>query len=293
MRWQTISKQIEVATGQSFNIVSTHLLSGGDINSAVLLRGDNKSYFIKLNNANLITMFEAEFAGLQELAKTQTIRVPKPVVCGQTPEHAYLVLEHIDFGNKNKASERLLGEQLALMHSQQQPYFGWHRPNTIGSTLQSNIQTTDWPTFWREQRLAFQLQLLAKKGYTGKLQFDGERLCSDMPALFTHYQPQSSLLHGDLWGGNVAVDQQRRPVIFDPACYYGDREADLAMTELFGGFSQDFYDAYQAVWPLDSGYDTRKTLYNLYHILNHLNLFGNSYLRQAESMMALILSEIH
>jgi fructosamine-3-kinase len=113
-----------------------------------------------------------------------------------------------------------------------------------------------------------------------------------MAVLFDNYLPQPSLLHGDLWAGNAAVDKQGCPVIFDPACYYGDRETDLAMTELFGGFSQDFYAAYQAVWPLDKGYVVRKTFYNLYHILNHLNIFGGGYLRQAESMIAMLLAEI-
>ena len=141
--------------------------------------------------------------------------------------------------------------------------------------------------------MGFQLKLAADKGYGGKLQASGERLCSDMAVLFDNYLPQPSLLHGDLWAGNVAVDKQGCPVIFDPACYYGDREADLAMTELFGGFSRDFYAAYQAVWPLDHGYTARKTFYDLYHILNHLNLFGGSYLRQAESMMAMLLAEIN
>ena len=141
--------------------------------------------------------------------------------------------------------------------------------------------------------MGFQLKLAADKGYGGLLQANGERLCSDMAALFDNYLPQPSLLHGDLWAGNAAVDKQGCPVIFDPACYYGDREADLAMTELFGGFSRDFYAAYQAVWPLNQGYGVRKTFYNLYHILNHLNLFGGGYLRQAESMMAMLLAEIH
>ena len=117
-------------------------------------------------------------------------------------------------------------------------------------------------------------------------------LVSGAAALFANYRPQPSLLHGDLWAGNAAVDQRGHPVVFDPACYYGDREADLAMTELFGGFSRDFYAAYQAAWPLDQGYGVRKTFYNLYHILNHLNLFGGGYLRQAESMLAMLLSEL-
>ena len=292
MNWQTISEQIESATGQAFKVASAHRLSGGDINTAFRLQGDDKSYFIKLNRADLVTMFEAEFAGLQEIAKTQSVRVPAPVVCGKTAEHAFLVLEYLEFGCSDKASDRLLGRQLALMHQLQQPYFGWHRDNTIGSTLQLNSQSDDWLAFWCEKRLRFQLKLAANKGYGGILQVNGERLCSDMAALFADYLPQPSLLHGDLWAGNAAASKQGYPVIFDPACYYGDREADLAMTELFGGFSGDFYAAYQAVWPLDNGYGVRKTFYNLYHILNHLNLFGGGYLRQAESMMAMLLSEI-
>ncbi|MFZ2172093.1 MAG: fructosamine kinase family protein [Methylococcaceae bacterium] len=293
MNWQAISEQIESATGQAFKRVSAHSLAGGDINSAFRLQAGDKSYFVKLNRADLVTMFDAEFAGLQELAKTQTIRVPAPVVCGQTAGHSFLVLEYVEFGCSNKASERLLGQQLAQLHQRQQPYFGWHRDNTIGSTLQLNSKSEDWLTFWREQRLELQLQLAAKNGYGGRLQASGERLCNDMAALFDSYLPQPSLLHGDLWAGNAAVDKQGRPVIFDPACYYGDRETDLAMTELFGGFGQDFYAAYQAVWPLDKGYAVRKSFYNVYHILNHLNLFGGGYLRQAESMMTLLLAEIN
>jgi fructosamine-3-kinase len=293
MNWQSISTHIQTATGQAFKVISAHRLSGGDINSAFRLQGDDKAYFLKLNRADLVTMFEAEFAGLQDIARTQTIRVPEPVVCGKTAEHSFLVLEYLEFGSSNQTSQRLLGRQLALMHQPEQPYFGWHRDNTIGSTLQINSPSDDWLTFWCEQRLGFQLKLATDNGYGGKLQANGERLCSDLAVLFDNYLPQPSLLHGDLWAGNAAADKQGRPVIFDPACYYGDREADLAMTELFGGFSRDFYAAYQAVWPLNQGYGVRKTFYNLYHILNHLNLFGGSYLRQAESMMAKLLAEIH
>ena len=292
IKWQAISTDIEAATGLPFKVLSAHALSGGDINVAYRLQSAQKSFFVKLNHVDLVSMFEAEFAGLQELAKTNTVRVPVPVVCGKTTEQSYLVLENIELGGSNKASDGLLGQQLALQHQQKQPYFGWHRDNTIGSTLQINSSSNNWQSFWCEQRLKFQLHLAATNGYIGRLQTDGEHLCNKLVMLFENYQPQPSLLHGDLWGGNAAVDKQGVPVIFDPACYYGDREADLAMTELFGGFSRYFYDAYQATWPLDKGYGIRKTLYNLYHILNHLNLFGRGYQRQAENMMALLLSEI-
>ncbi|MDD5580322.1 MAG: fructosamine kinase family protein [Methylobacter sp.] len=292
MNWQLISEQIEIATGMAFRVSSVRAIHGGDINSAFRLQGEGETYFVKLNRTDLVTMFEAEFAGLQEMANTQTVRVPAPVVCGKTAEHAFLALENLEFGSSSKASDRLLGRQLAQMHQQIQPYFGWQRDNTIGSTKQPNSKSDDWLNFWREQRLEYQLKLAADNGYRGKLQANGELLLSDMEVLFYNYRPKPSLLHGDLWGGNAAVDKNGSPVVFDPACYYGDREADLAMTELFGGFSQDFYAAYQEVWSLDQGYAVRKIFYNLYHILNHLNLFGGGYLRQAENTIAMIRSEI-
>ncbi|MDD5275655.1 MAG: fructosamine kinase family protein [Methylovulum sp.] len=292
MNWQIISEHITSATGQRFKIMSTHPITGGDINSAFRLQGDSKAYFIKLNHANLEAMFAAEFAGLQELASTQTLRVPLPIVYGTTQNHSFLVLEYLALGASSRKSECLLGQQLASLHQQPKAYFGWGTDNTIGRTPQFNQCCADWPIFWREQRLKTQLEFAAKQGYKGNLQTLGEQLCDGFAALFTTYQPQPSLVHGDLWAGNVAADQQGRPVIFDPACYYGDRETDLAMTELFGGFSADFYAAYQDVWPLDEGYGIRKTLYNLYHVLNHLNLFGIGYLRQAENIMAKLLAEL-
>lgn len=290
MNWQSISEHIESATGQIFKIDSTQAIAGGDINTAYRIMGNGKRYFIKLNRASLLPMFEAEFSGLQEIASTHTVSVPAPIVYGKAADHSFLVLEHLEFGSSNKASCRQLGQQLASMHQQINSYFGWHRDNTIGSTPQLNDRRDDWIAFWREQRLGFQLRLAQKNGYGGRLLLEGERLCSELDSLFDNYLPQPSLLHGDLWAGNSAVDKQGNPVIFDPACYYGDREADLAMTELFGGYSQDFYAAYQDIWPLDQGYKVRKTLYNLYHILNHLNLFGGGYLRQAENMIEQLLS---
>ncbi|MFI3188145.1 hypothetical protein BCS42_11475 [Crenothrix sp. D3] len=292
MNWDAITKYIVSATGQAFTARSVQSLSGGDINAAFRLQDSHKSYFVKLNRAELVPMFAAEFVGLQELARTQTLRVPQPVAYGQSDTHSFLVLEYIELGSSSPASDLLLGQQLAYLHQQVQPYFGWHRDNTIGSTLQHNTQTNDWVNFWREHRLGFQLQLAAKNGYSGRLQRTGERLCDELGGFFTHYMPTPALLHGDLWEGNVATDMRGKPVIFDPACYYGDREAELAMTELFGGFSQDFYAAYQDVWSLHEGYGVRKSLYNLYHILNHLNLFGGSYLQQAEIIIAKLLVEI-
>lgn len=292
MNWDIITKHIVAATGRGFTAHTVQSVAGGDINTAFCLQDGQNSYFVKLNRPELVTMFAAEFAGLQDLASTKTLRVPMPVVYGQTDTHSFLALEYLELGRSSTTSNRLLGQQMAFLHQQNQPYFGWHRDNTIGSTLQVNHHTHDWLKFWREQRLGFQLQLAVKNGYGGHLQKVGERLCSELTVFFMDYTPSPSLLHGDLWAGNVATDKQGNPVIFDPACYYGDREADLAMTELFGGFSGDFYAAYRDVWALDDGYRVRKKLYNLYHILNHLNLFGGGYLRQAENMIATLLAEI-
>jgi fructosamine-3-kinase len=284
-----IAQQITEATHSPFEIQTTKTISGGDINRAFLLQGASQRYFVKLNRAELVEMFAAEFAGLTELAQTQTVKVPRPITFGQTEKYSFLVLEFLELKRATPKSEILFGQQLAQLHLQKQPYFGWKIDNTIGSTCQPNARSENWVSFWREQRLGFQLKLAAQKGYGGKLQTLGEKLSERLDDFFSDYQPQSSLLHGDLWGGNAAANAENQPVIFDPACYYGDRETDLAMTELFGGFGRDFYAAYNDVWQLDSGYQIRKTLYNLYHILNHVNLFGGGYASQAEQMIRKLL----
>jgi len=291
MDWLTIVHHIESATDRPFKLLEAKPLTGGDINAAYRLQAENVSFFVKLNNPARLAMFEAEAAGLEALALTQSIRVPKLIACGKTADHAFLVLEYIELKKLNPRSEHTLGQQLAQLHRQKQPYFGWHRDNTIGSTTQVNGQYHDWVIFWQEQRLGHQLKLAAANGYAGRLQILGERLCANLKPLFSGYQPQPALVHGDLWGGNTAADERGNPVIYDPACYFGDRETDLAMTELFSGFSPAFYQAYQAVYPLASGYAGRKTLYNLYHILNHLNLFGQGYLPQAETMISKLLAD--
>lgn len=181
--------------------------------------------------------------------------------------------------------------QLAALHAQPQPYFGWHRDNWIGATPQLNERSDDWIEFWRDRRMGFQLDLAARNGYTRTIQRHGDKLRLYVAGLFAGFRPCPSLLHGDLWSGNIGC-VGGEPVIFDPAVYYGDREADLAMTELFGGFPAEFYAAYREALPLDSGYAQRRTLYNLYHVLNHLNLFGGGYLAQAERMMVQLVEEL-
>jgi fructosamine-3-kinase len=200
-------------------------------------------------------------------------------------------MEYLDMcGSANQA---VLAEQLAAMHRVTAVQFGWEIDNTIGSTLQPNTWNNDWLDFWSERRLGFQLKLAAENGYGGALQSLGEKMLIEMPKLFTGRTIQASMLHGDLWGGNVAAMKDGTPVIFDPAFYYGDREADLAMTYVFGGFSADFYASYLNAFPLDDGFVVRKTFYNLYHIINHLNMFGGGYLGQAIHMLEQVLAEIN
>ncbi len=289
--WQMIAQHIAQSTQAPFDPLESETVGGGCINTGVRLSDGERSYFVKLNRSALSDMFEAESEGLQALADTRTIRVPRPVCSGVSGDRSYLAMEFMEMGHGGRNGAEIAGRLLAAMHRVEQPYFGWHRDNTIGSTHQPNQRQADWIGFWREQRLGFQLQLAGENGYLGSLQRRGERLLDRFHLLLDH-QPAASILHGDLWSGNLAYDLTGQPVIYDPAVYFGDREADLAMTELFGGFGNRFYAAYRESWPLPPGYATRKVLYNLYHILNHLNLFGGGYLGQAEGMIDRLLAEI-
>lgn len=289
--WRDIEAAIREALGTPFKIESRSAVGGGCINECHLLRGGGRTYFLKLNAPDRLPMFEAEAAGLEEIARSSTVRVPQPVCHGASVGTSWLVLEYLELSRASDPGMARLGRTLAAMHCVVATRFGWHRDNTIGATPQINTPGADWIAFWREHRLGFQLQLAGKNGYRGPLLARGERLLERIPVYFSGYQPQPSLLHGDLWSGNAAFMRGGVPVVFDPAVYYGDREADIAMTELFGGFSVTFYRAYDEALPRDAGYATRKHLYNLYHVLNHLNLFGGGYRAQAERVIEKLLAE--
>lgn len=289
--WDPIVDAIAAATGRPFRLERAVTVGGGCINQAYRLEGEGGPYFVKLNSADGLEMFEAEAEGLQAMADTRTVRVPAPVCHGSSGGAAWLVLEYLALGREGGDSMARFGRELARMHRASAGRFGWHRDNTIGSTPQRNTWTGDWLEFWRDQRLGFQLDLAARQGYGGALQRKGRDLLAALPAVLGDHAPAASLLHGDLWSGNYSVTEAGEPMIFDPAVYYGDREADLAMTELFGPFAPGFYAAYREEWPLEPGYERRRTLYNLYHVLNHLNLFGGGYGSQAERMMDRLLAE--
>lgn len=287
---RAVVKEINAATGTRFQLRHEADVSGGCINRALTLSDGARQFFVKHNAASHVDMFAAEARGLAVLAAAGALRVPAPICHGVADDRAYLVLEHITLAASGDAAA--LGTGLARQHAVTQTQFGWERDNTIGSTPQANTPSDHWPAFWRDRRLGYQLALAADNSHGGALQRKGERLLADIDAFFTDYHPRAALLHGDLWSGNFGFDDSGRPVIFDPAVYFGDRETDIAMTELFGGFAPAFYSAYRAAAPLDAGYGVRKTLYNLYHVLNHLNLFGGGYRAQAERMLDALLAEI-
>ena len=291
--WTALEHHLHAVTGQTFIIRQRQPLSGGCINQAWRISDGQRTFFVKVNAAASLPMFEAEAAGLAELAATETVQVPEPLGHGVAAEHAWLMLEYLPLVSSGTRAMEKLGSSLAALHAQPCKGFGWHRDNAIGATPQINAYCDDWIEFWREQRLGFQLDLAARNGYVGALQQQGEQLRARLDGLFVGHSPTPALLHGDLWSGNAGCTVEGEPVIFDPAVYQGDREADLAMTELFGGFPESFYAAYREALPLATGYPQRRTLYNLYHVLNHLNLFGGSYLTQAEQMMAQLLAELH
>ena len=216
--------------------------------------------------------FAAEADGLEALRPH--IRVPRVLDRGVKDGRAFIVLEHLEL--RRGGDYAALGQMLAALHRQTGPRFGWARDNYIGLSPQVNGWWDDWVEFWCERRMRPQLERAG-------LKLDLKALAR----LLENHEPLPSLLHGDLWSGNAGFTAAG-PVVFDPAVYYGDREADLAMTELFGGFPREFYQAYDAAFPLDPGYEKRKHLYNLYHLLNHLNLFGGGYLGQVKSSLRLL-----
>jgi fructosamine-3-kinase len=289
-QWMEISKQISAATGKKFIVEKSRSVGGGCINQGYIISDDANSYFVKLNSASLSEMFVAEAKGLQQIDDTQTIKVPKPIAWGTVEDRSYLVIEYLDLG-REKSNWQEMGKQLAKLHrypiTNNEVKFGWDLNNTIGSTPQINDWMNNWGQFFAKNRIGYQLQLAKRKG--GNFP-NGEALIAAIPEILSSHQPQPSLVHGDLWGGNADFTSKGEPTIFDPATYIGDREVDLAMTELFGGFPREFYQGYEAEFPLNPGYQHRKILYNLYHILNHFNLFGGGYASQANSMISKLIA---
>ena len=268
-----LQSALEASVGPLRSITS---VGGGDINAAARVETAQARYFVKWNDRSHPPMFQAEARGLNLLAAANALRIPRVIAVIDQP--AALVLEWIDPGSNKSAAAEALGRGLAQQHRSSAEQYGLDHDNTIGSTPQQNTQSRSWIEFYRDRRLGAQRELAQRNGYlTPDRARRLDRVLDHLAQWIDEAVVVPALLHGDLWGGNYLIDAQGDPVLIDPAVYYGDRAAEIAFTELFGGFGPRFYAAYHEAWPLDRGYADRRDLYNLYHLLNHLNLFGEGY----------------
>lgn len=288
-----LDQAISRAIGSPFRSTSLAAQAGGSISKSVVIEDGERRLFVKLNDEVLSAMFVAETDGLAALGRCPAIRVPRVIAQGSDNERSFLVLEHLVLQPlREREAGIAAGRALTQLHAIEGTLHGWASDNFIGRNPQINTAHITWPYFFAQRRLLPQLAMTRQRGDCRRLINRGEDLAERLAAFFVDYQPRASLLHGDLWHGNAAIDETGKLALFDPAVYFGDRETDLAMSELFGGFPESFYAAYREAWPLAPGYEQRKTLYNLYHVLNHLNLFGGGYLRQAERMIESLLAEL-
>lgn len=255
-------------------------VAGGDIAAAYRVEAAAQRAFLKIGAAT--HPFEAEALALAEIAATRTLRAPEALAYGTAEGAGWLLLDWIDL--EQSGDWTAAGRQLAALHDCVRPAHGWPRENAIGASPQSNAPCANWAEFYRERRLRPQFTLARGNGLA-RLAALEDAACRASDALLAGHDPVPSLLHGDLWRGNLAFDDRGTPVVFDPATYYGGAETDLAMTHLFGSFPQRFYGAYAEARPPVPGAEGRLPLYQLYHLLNHANLFGGGYVAQA---MALI-----
>ncbi|HEX6997527.1 MAG TPA: fructosamine kinase family protein [Gammaproteobacteria bacterium] len=252
-------------------------LGGGPHQRLLKVETPARSLLVKVGPAARLPDLEAEAAGLEALRGAAALGVPAVVACGATDAEAFLAIEWLELVPATPRAEERLGEGLAAQHRRTDASFGWWRDNTLGPTPQRNARHASWTEFFREERLAIQLRLAVANGLPDRCRALGERVLERLDRLLEGHAPVPSLLHGDLWGGNWGATRDDTPYVFDPAVYFGDREADIGMTQLFGGFGPVFRRAYEAAWPLEPGAEARMELYNCYHLLNHFNIFGAGY----------------
>jgi fructosamine-3-kinase len=281
----------EVATGRAIRIAGATPVGGGCIHDARILRLEGGAeLFVKHNASAPPDLFEREAEGLRALAAVGAIRVPRHPVAGRAGAASFLVMEAIATGAPKRGFFEDFGRRFARLHRESvreaaEP-FGFPHDDYLGATPQPNGWTADWVDFFRRRRLGFQLDLAREAGRSDdEIDRLGDRLLDHLDEWLDIPEEPACLLHGDLWSGNYLSDDAGEPVLVDPAAYYGHREADLAMTELFGGFDRAFYAAYEAEWPLPPGSPERREIYKLYHLLNHLNLFGRGYRAQCAAIL--------
>jgi fructosamine-3-kinase len=277
-----IRQKIESELNDS--IINTRSVGGGCINDAQIITcKSGATYFLKVNYAQLPGMFINEANGLREIKKANVIKVPEAILA----DNNFILMENISSSGKKKNFFEQFGERFARLHMFTADNHGFYENNYIGSTIQLNLpQNNNWNEFYWNNRILFQVKLCEKNGYVpGELLKGISALEMKLDYIFSGSENTPSLLHGDLWSGNYIADQDGEACLIDPAVYYGNREADLAMTKLFGGFTGEFYKTYNETYPLPSGYEYRENFYKLYHILNHLNLFGTGYYSKALSLI--------
>ncbi len=280
-----IKSKIEYILGSK--ITEMNPLSGGCISNAYEVNTKNgNSYFLKNNYSSGNDMFFTEAHGLQELGKPGVITIPKVI----SFDEEFILLDFIESSGRSKNFSEDFGRKFAMLHKFNNEKYGFYEDNYIGSNPQPNIPENDeaknWTKFYFNKRILYQFHLAEKSGNsTSELRSSISKLENKIDSIITDNSEKPSLLHGDLWGGNYIVDKNGFACLIDPAVYYGNREADLAMTKLFGGFDSKFYQAYNEEFPLAEGYDYRESIYKLYHVLNHLNLFGSGYYSQAISLI--------
>ena len=286
MSWRiSVEQLLSDKFKQPVEIKRTVPVSGGSINDAYKLDTDAGLFFVKKNSASLFPgMFAKEKAGLEILAATNTVGVPKVVGLGQKDDTAFLVLDYIESAARQPAFWEFFAERLADLHRHNADHFGLDHDNYIGSLPQSNRKHDKWPDFFREERLEKQVKMARDKGQIGtEIVRAFERFYLKLPELFPEEPP--TLIHGDLWGGNYMVGEKGEPVIIDPAVYYGHREMDLGMSQLFGGFDRMFYEAYERHYPLEKGWQQRMDYCNLYPLMVHVNLFGSGYVGSVRAII--------
>ena len=286
---RAIETAIRQAIGNDFLVGALTPVQGGSIHACYRVDGGGERYFAKVGGFACAPMFEAEADGLAALRDTHTFHVPKRLFCGQIDESACLILEHLDLQPLSERDHGLAaGEALARLHQVHGDAYGWPTDNYLGRTPQNNTPCPTWAAFLAERRLGPMIARAVEQGFDS-LAKPGRALIQRIPALLVDHKPPAALLHGDLWHGNIGVLPDGTPAIFDPAVSHGDPEFDLAMTALFGGFPDSFYAAYRQRCPPAPGHDVRERLYRLYHVLNHLILFGRGYLGEAQRLVRWLL----
>jgi protein-ribulosamine 3-kinase len=281
-----LSGVIQQRTGLAVSSFDIKSIGGGSINHTYRISINNsREFFLKTNKADRFPgLFAKEQEGLSFLAKQDCIRIPEVISCSVTDDEQLLLLEWVEPGPRTASFWKKFGEQLSSLHSKTQEQFGFSHDNYMGSLPQENPLTPDWSSFFINHRLLPQIQLASRNNSLTPKHIDlFEALFKKLDTIFNTEPP--SLLHGDLWSGNFICNRYAAPVLIDPAVYYGHRSIDLGMTTLFGGFDKDFYDAYHYYFPLPANYEEQWDVCNLYPLLIHLNLFGNSYLESIVSVL--------